>query len=135
LNGWGPRCTPGSPVGIMPLFALASAGIPISFSSLGDSVVQAVMAGFVLGKPAGVVGFAWLAVRPGLAVRPAALGWGTLAGGGMLAGIGFTMALLIADLAFQDPPLQTAKIGILVASLASAAGGLAPLAWLGLAWQ
>ena len=117
--------------GIMPLFALANAGVPVSLRVLGEPVAQAVVAGFVLGKPIGVVGFAWLAVRSGLAVRPTDLGWGTLAGGGMLAGIGFTMALLIADLAFQDTLLQTAKIGILTASVLSAAGGLALLAWLG----
>ncbi|MFL5336854.1 MAG: Na+/H+ antiporter NhaA, partial [Geminicoccaceae bacterium] len=88
--------------GIMPLFALANAGVPVSFSSmLGEPVAQAVVASFVLGKPIGVVGFAWLAVRSGLAVRPTDLGWRTLAGG-MLAGIGFTMALHIAGLAFQD---------------------------------
>ncbi|MFL5333582.1 MAG: Na+/H+ antiporter NhaA, partial [Geminicoccaceae bacterium] len=110
--------------GIMPLFALANAGVPVSFNMLGEPVAQAVVAGFVLGKPLGVVGFAWLAVRP------ADLGWRTLAGG-MLAGIGFTMALHIAGLAFQDMRLQTAKIGILAASLISAAGGLALLAWLG----
>lgn len=62
--------------GIMPLFALANAGIPVSFSVLEDPVAQAVVAGFVLGKPAGVIGFAWLAVRSGLAVRPADLGLG-----------------------------------------------------------
>jgi Na+:H+ antiporter, NhaA family len=60
-----------------------------------------------------------------LAVRPTELGWGALAGGGMLAGIGFAMAQLITDLAFQDTLLQTAKIGILAASVLSAVGGLA----------
>ena len=117
--------------GIMPLFALANAGVPFSLSAVGDPVAVAVAVGFVLGKPIGVVGFAWLAVRSGLAVRPAELGWGTLAGGGLLAGIGFTMALFIADLAFQGTLLQAAKLGILIGSLASAAGGLALLAWLG----
>jgi NhaA family Na+:H+ antiporter len=90
-----------------------------------------VVAGFVLGKPLGIAGFAWLAVRSGLAVRPTELGWGALAGGGMLAGIGFTMALLIADLAFEGTLLQAAKLGILAASLISAAGGLTLLALLG----
>jgi NhaA family Na+:H+ antiporter len=77
-----------------------------------------------------VVGFAWLAVRSGLAARPAELGWGTLAGGGLLAGIGFTMALFIAGLAFEGALLDAAKLGILAASVVSAAGGLALLAWL-----
>ena len=117
--------------GIMPLFALANAGVPFSLSAVGDPIALAVAVGFVLGKPIGVVGFAWLAVRSGLAERPAELGWGTLAGGGLLAGIGFTMSLFIADLAFQGTVLQAAKLGILVGSLVSAAGGLALLAWLG----
>jgi NhaA family Na+:H+ antiporter len=117
--------------GIMPLFALANAGVPFSLSAAGDPIALAVAVGFVLGKPIGVVGFAWLAVRSGLAERPAELGWGTLAGGGLVAGIGFTMALFIADLAFQGTLLQAAKLGILVGSLVSAAGGLSLLAWLG----
>lgn len=117
--------------GIMPLFALANAGVPFSLGVFGDRVALAVVAGFVLGKPIGIVGFAWLAVRSGLAARPAALGWGALAGGGMLAGIGFTMALFIADLAFQGALLDAAKLGILGASVLSAASGLALLAWLG----
>ncbi|MBX6387002.1 MAG: Na+/H+ antiporter NhaA [Microbispora sp.] len=116
--------------GVMPLFALANAGVPLSLDALTDPVALAVVAGFVLGKPAGVVGFAWLAVRSGLAARPAELGWGALAGGGMLAGIGFTMALFIAGLAFQGALLDAAKLGILGASVLSAAGGLALLAWL-----
>ena len=85
----------------------------------------------MLGKPLGIAGFAWMAVRSGLAVRPADLGWGALAGGGMLAGIGFTMALLIASLAFQGTLLQAAKLGIFAASIISAAGGLVLLALLG----
>jgi NhaA family Na+:H+ antiporter len=116
--------------GVMPLFALANAGVPVSLASLADPVALAVLAGFVLGKPAGVVGFAWLAVRSGVAARPAELGWGALAGGGLLAGIGFTMALFIAGLAFEGALLDAAKLGILAASIVSAAGGLALLAWL-----
>ncbi|WP_367614575.1 Na+/H+ antiporter NhaA [Teichococcus coralli] len=76
------------------------------------------------------MGFAWLAVRSGLAARPAELGWGALAGGGMLAGISFTMALFITGLAFQGALLDAAKVGILGASVRSAAGGLAVLTWL-----
>jgi NhaA family Na+:H+ antiporter len=117
--------------GIMPLFALANAGVPFSVAALADPVALAVVAGFVLGKPLGVVGFAWLAIGSGLAVRPAKLGWGTLAGGGMLAGIGFTMALFIAGLAFEGALLDAAKLGILAASVLSAAAGLTLLAWLG----
>jgi NhaA family Na+:H+ antiporter len=117
--------------GVMPLFALANAGVPVSIEGFADPVSLAVVVGFVLGKPLGIAGFAWLAVRSGLAVRPTELGWGALAGGGMLAGIGFTMALLIAGLAFEGTLLQAAKLGILAASLISAAGGLTLLALLG----
>jgi NhaA family Na+:H+ antiporter len=117
--------------GVMPLFALANAGVPVSLRGLSDPVALAVAAGFVLGKPVGVVGFACLAVRSGLAAPPAELGWGALAGGGVLAGIGFTMALFIAGLAFRGGPLlDAAKLGILAASVVSAAAGLALLAWL-----
>lgn len=116
--------------GIMPLFALANAGVPISVAGLVHPVVGAIVLGFVVGKPVGIVGFAWLATRSGLATRPAELTWSRLAGGGMLAGIGFTMALFIAGLAFRDGLLDAAKLGILAASIASATGGLALLTWL-----
>lgn len=115
---------------IMPLFAFANAGLPLSASDLGLSVTWAVFAGFVLGKPIGVVTFAWLAVRSGVAIRPAELGWGFLIGGGLMAGIGFTMALFIADQAFTDDLLNGAKLGIFLASVASASAGLAVLRWL-----
>ena len=117
--------------GVMPLFALANAGVVLSPDGLADPLFLAIMVGFVLGKPLGVVGFAWLAVRSGLAERPWELGWAALAGGGMLAGIGFTMALLIAGLAFEGALLDAAKLGILAASILSAAGGLTLLAVLG----
>ncbi|EHM03439.1 Na+/H+ antiporter NhaA [Acetobacteraceae bacterium AT-5844] len=117
--------------GIMPLFALANAGVPFSSHAFADPITLAVVVGFIFGKPIGVVGFSWLALRLGLATRPAELRWGALIGGGMLAGIGFTMALFIADLAFQGQLLQAAKLGILVASVISAASGLTLLVWLG----
>jgi NhaA family Na+:H+ antiporter len=72
----------------------------------------------------------WLAVRSGIALRPPSLDWGMVAGGGMLAGIGFTMALFIAGLAFGDNHLNAAKLGILSASVLSAMLGTALLAWL-----
>ena len=114
---------------IMPLFALANAGLPLSAADTGSPVAWAVFAGFTLGKPVGVVAFGWLAVRAGLASRPPDMGWGMLAGGGLLAGIGFTMALLIADLAFDAALIDAAKLGILSASVVSAAGGLTVLVW------
>ena len=116
---------------IMPLFALANAGVAVSFASVGDPITVAVFVGFVLGKPLGVMLFSWLAVRAHIAVRAPDLGWGILAGGGMLAGIGFTMALFITNLALDENLIDAAKLGILYASVASAAAGVALLAWLG----
>jgi NhaA family Na+:H+ antiporter len=115
---------------IMPLFAFANAGVPISVADLKDPITTAVFLGLALGKPLGVITLSWLAVRSGIAVRPPNLSWGMLAGGGMLAGIGFTMALFIAGLAFGDDHLNAAKLGILSASVVSAVLGTALLAWL-----
>jgi NhaA family Na+:H+ antiporter len=67
-----------------------------------------------VGKPLGVITFSWLAVRSGIAIRPPNLDWGMLAGGGMLAGIGFTMALFIAELAVQRRPHRRRQAGHLV---------------------
>jgi NhaA family Na+:H+ antiporter len=114
---------------IMPLFAFANAGMPLSVVGLGSPVTFAVFVGFTIGKPVGILTFAWLTVRSGLANRPPDMGWGMLAGGGLLAGIGFTMALFIADLAFNDALINAAKVGILSASVVSAVAGLAVLAW------
>lgn len=115
---------------VMPLFAFANAGVPIAFLDLGSPVTVAVFVGFALGKPVGILTFSWLAVRSGIAVRPPSLSWGTLGAGGMLAGIGFTMALFIANLAFGPSLINAAKLGILSASAFSAVVGIALLAWL-----
>jgi hypothetical protein len=112
----------------MPLFALANAGVDLSIRDIGNPVTLAVFVGFVLGKPIGVLSFTWVALRLRLATRPADLTWGLLAGAGLLAGIGFTMALFIATLAFSDTLMSSAKLGIFIASIASAAAGLAVLA-------
>jgi NhaA family Na+:H+ antiporter len=115
---------------IMPVFALANAGVPIDLGALASPVSVAVLLGLLLGKPAGILLFSWLAVRAGLARLPEGVSWRVLAGGGCLAGIGFTMALFIADLALPGPLLDTAKIGVLAGSVLSAALGMALL----LAW-
>jgi len=115
---------------IMPLFALANAGLPLSWADLGNPVTLAVFVGFALGKPVGILAFSWLAVRLGIALRPPDLAWGLLAGGGLLAGIGFTMALFIANLAFAASLVDSAKLGIFVASVVSALAGLALLTWM-----
>ena len=114
---------------VMPLFAFANAGVDLSTGDIGNPITVAVFVGFALGKPIGVLSFTWLALRVGLATRPRDLTWGLLAGGGLLAGIGFTMALFIATLAFSDALIGSAKLGIFLASIASALAGLAVLAW------
>jgi Na+:H+ antiporter, NhaA family len=114
---------------VMPLFAFANAGLPLSLADLGNSITVAVFVGFVLGKPIGILAFSWLAVRSGIALRPPELSWRLLAGGAMLAGIGFTMALFIGNLAFSPSLIDSAKLGIFLASVVSAAAGLALLMW------
>ena len=115
---------------IMPLFALANAGVPFELSDFGDPVAQAVTAGLVIGKPLGIVLFSFVAVRIGLAVLPEGVTWGILTGGGFLAGIGFTMALFIAGLALQGGALDAAKVGVLGASAVAATIGMVLLNWL-----
>lgn len=116
--------------GVMPLFAFANAGVNISFTHASNPIAIAVIAGLVLGKPIGILGFSWLAVRLGIASRPDPLRWSVLFAGGLLAGIGFTMALFIADLAFNADLLSAAKIGILLASMVAAILGMGLLLWL-----
>ena len=112
---------------IMPVFAFANAGLSLSWHDLTNSVTLAVLVGFALGKPIGVLTFTWLAVHLRIAMRPADLSWRMLAGGGLLAGIGFTMALFIANLAFDKALIDSAKLGIFLASVVSAVAGLALL--------
>jgi NhaA family Na+:H+ antiporter len=85
---------------IMPIFALANAGVAISGAHVGQPVSVAIFAGLVFGKPVGVLAFSWLVVRLGLATRAPGLSWPLLAAGGFLTGIGFTMSLFIAGLAY-----------------------------------
>ena len=113
---------------IVPLFALANAGIPVQ----GDFLTRAyrspitfgIIAAYVLGKPVGILVGSWLVrwVSAG-ALRPP-VGWAAVAGGGTISGIGFTVSLLIATLAFSGADLQEAKLGILTAAL-----GAAGLTW------
>lgn len=126
------RVHPWSSYGIMPLFALANAGLTLS----GDVVQQAassavtwgIVAGLLVGKFVGVAGFAWLAVRLRLADLPSGVRWLHVVGLGSLAGIGFTMAIFIASVAFANPShAAMAKIGILTASAVAALGGYAIL--------
>jgi Na+:H+ antiporter, NhaA family len=117
--------------GIMPLFALANAGVRLGGGgALGHALVAAGVAlGLVVGKPLGIAGFSWLAIRFGVAERPADVSWTQLVGVACLGGIGFTMALFIAALAFEsEAALAAAKIGVLSASLVAAAIGSVVLA-------
>ena len=116
---------------IVPIFALANAGIPLGgglAGALTSPVSLGVVAGLVLGKQLGVTLFAWLAVRSGLSELPAGVGWRHVYGAGWLAGIGFTMSLFVTDLAFGEGALMdAAKLGILAASLISGVVGWAIL--------
>ncbi len=109
---------------IMPIFALANAGVPLRLSELGAPVAVAVMLGLVLGKPLGIVTFSWIAVKTRIAKLPDGISWGVILGAGFLAGIGFTMALFVAGLALSDVLLDTAKIGILAGSALCAIVGM-----------
>jgi NhaA family Na+:H+ antiporter len=115
---------------VLPIFALANAGIPLSMETLRDpsDVLLGVAVGLVVGKLVGVVSFSWLAVRLGLGRLPPGTRWGHIVGLGAVAGIGFTVSLFVAGLAFDPGPLQDdAKMGVLVASGFAAA--LATLAF------
>ncbi len=106
--------------GIIPLFALANAGVRVAGVSLGvltSPIVLGIVLGLVLGKPIGITLFSWVSARTGVAALSGDVTWGSLHGVSWLGGIGFTMSLFIANLAFAGTPhLEEAKIGILVAS-------------------
>jgi Na+:H+ antiporter, NhaA family len=113
---------------IMPIFALANAGVSLADARLTGGTVPiflGVTAGLVLGKPLGIVGLSWIAVRTGVATLPAGVGWAQVLVLGIVAGIGFTMALFIATLALPSGvQLEGAKLGILCASAAAGVLGL-----------
>ena len=108
---------------IMPLFALANAGVKVGFADLGSPVSLAVAAGLFLGKPLGIVLLSWLATRVGLTTLPVGVNWKILLGAGFLAGIGFTMSIFISDLALTGEMIDAGKIGTLVGSGLSAVAG------------
>jgi NhaA family Na+:H+ antiporter len=113
---------------VLPIFALANAGVVMDASLLDGrmGLVAAIVAGLLIGKPAGLLSGSYLAVKVGLAVKPAEYGWGQILGAGFLGGIGFTMSLFIANLAFPvSADFSAAKIAIFVASGVSAAFGMA----------
>lgn len=116
------RLAPWTAYLIVPIFAIANAGVPVTGEMLRNAasspVTLGVAFGLVFGKPIGIFLTSWLCVRLGLAQLPANTGFRQVLGAGMIAGIGFTVALFIAGLSFDDPShLDEAKIGILAASL------------------
>jgi len=118
---------------IMPLFALANAGVALEASTLQDPlamrVALAVALGLLVGKPLGITLFAWVAVKTGLAAMPRGVNFLAIFATGMLAGIGFTVALFISALAFDDPVITAgSKVGILLGSTVACVVGLLALA-------
>jgi NhaA family Na+:H+ antiporter len=116
--------------GIMPLFALANAGVNVRAVNPGGSdawpLLLGVVAGLVVGKPVGILLASLVAIRLGVAALPPGVTWHGIALVGCVAGIGFTMAIFIAGLAFVDPGrLRVATLGVLVASTLAAVIGLA----------
>jgi Na+/H+ antiporter NhaA len=109
---------------IVPLFALANAGIAIDGGFLAEAftspITLGILFGYVVGKPVGILGSSWLLTRLSRGRVQPPVGWAAVAGGGTIAGIGFTVALLIATLAFEGQQLEEAKLGILSAALAAA---------------
>jgi len=108
---------------IMPVFALANAGVPVETADLVHPVALASALGLILGKPAGIFLFSFLAVKLGMTRLPEGVNWGAVLGGGFLAGIGFTMALFISGLALSGPLLDAAKVGVMAGSAICAAVG------------
>ncbi|MEO8132384.1 MAG: Na+/H+ antiporter NhaA [Betaproteobacteria bacterium] len=121
---------------ILPVFALANAGVDLLAvdwsTALSHRVTIGVLAGLVIGKSVGISLFSWFAVRLGLGRLPAGVQWSHLVGAACLAGIGFTMSLFIAQLAFTTPEVvEQAKLGILLGSAISATVGLVWLFYVG----
>jgi NhaA family Na+:H+ antiporter len=112
---------------IMPIFALANAGVQLggdAIDAVTGRTALGVALGLLLGKLAGVTAFTWLAVKTGVATLPAGVTWRHILGAALLAGVGFTMSLFIANLAFETEELLTqAKIGILCGSLIAGISG------------
>ncbi|MEU9869499.1 Na+/H+ antiporter NhaA [Actinomadura sp. NPDC048021] len=106
---------------VVPLFALANAGVTITAGFLGRAFTSAVtlgiVIGYVAGKPVGILGASWLVSRVSRGRLRPPVGWAAVGGGGAIAGIGFTVALLIATLSFTGERLEEAKIGVLSAAL------------------
>ena len=118
---------------VLPLFALFNAGIAIDarvLAGVTGPIGVGVILGLVIGKPLGLLLLSWITVRSGLATLPPDLSWRTIFAVGWLAGIGFTMSLFVAGLAFKDgPAIEQAKMGILAGSLVAGLTGYLLLRW------
>ena len=115
---------------VLPIFALANAGLVFVPGMLDGQMrlVLGLVLGLVVGKPLGILAGAWIAVRLKVAAKPEAYTWRQLAGAGAFGGIGFTMSLFIAALAYDDPAVfSAAKAAIFAASLIAAIVGVAIL--------
>lgn len=117
---------------VLPIFAFANAGVTISpalFQGRGE-LMLAIAAGLILGKPLGLFGASYVAVKTGLAIKPSAYTWTQVVGAGCLAGIGFTMSLFIAGQSFPlAADFDAAKVAIFAASILSAGMGVTVLWW------
>ncbi|WP_456417751.1 Na+/H+ antiporter NhaA [Thiolapillus sp.] len=118
---------------VIPIFALANAGIPMEFGAMGDvfahPVALGVIMGLVLGKLLGITGMVWLVVKMGWGTLPRGLNFAHIMGAALMGGIGFTMSIFVAELAFADDPqnLLMAKTGVLLASFIA---GVTGFVWL-----
>ena len=109
---------------IIPLFIFANANIKLISPNINNYLMIYILIAFIFGKPVGILLFSWLAVRMKIAVLPQNLSWRVLTGGAILAGAGFTMALFISNLAVENQFHNSAKLGILIASIVSILSGL-----------
>ncbi len=123
IEGLEHRLHPWSSFAVVPLFALANAGIVIDSDSISraasSSVALGVVLGLVIGKPVGITLATWIGTRLRIGQLPDGIGWRHVAGAGAVAGIGFTVALFVDDLAFAGPTFDDAVLGILAGSLVS----------------
>jgi Na+/H+ antiporter NhaA len=123
------RLHPWTSLAIVPLFALANAGVHVDGRLLGDAVTSpitlGIVFGYVVGKPVGVVATAWLTSRSLMRGLRLGLSWPVITGAGVVAGIGFTVSLLIASIAFDGRQLEEAKIGVLASAVLASLGAWA----------
>jgi Na+/H+ antiporter NhaA len=120
------RLHPWTSHAIVPLFALANAGIHIDGEllerAMTSPITLGIALGYVLGKPVGILAGAWIAERVWRGGQPLAVSWPVLAGGGIVTGIGFTVSLLVSSIAFEGSQLEEAKVGVLAAALIATTG-------------